>query len=191
MFLLTENKREGAKRRNGRFPQGCVQSPGPPRVSGLLTVDAPTDLPPASVLCLLHPPLRLKPSSSSSRSSPCSSPSSTAYAPSSWWWFLSSVTPSTPWWASAWPCRGRRSTTSASTSRPAPDRPSSGRPWVSSGADLAHVDPCVPRLVQDLLIILSSSLVPDKISLLTQKVCMCCLASPDIDLDNIDVEKMK
>uniref|UniRef100_H3DK93 Si:dkeyp-120h9.1 n=1 Tax=Tetraodon nigroviridis TaxID=99883 RepID=H3DK93_TETNG len=31
----------------------------------------------------------------------------------------------------------------------------------------------------------------DKISLLTQKVCMCCLASPDIDLDNIDVEKMK
>ncbi|TWW65698.1 Y+L amino acid transporter 1 [Takifugu flavidus] len=31
----------------------------------------------------------------------------------------------------------------------------------------------------------------DKISLLTQKVCMCCLASPDIDLDNIDPEKMK
>ncbi|KAM9385056.1 Y+L amino acid transporter 2 isoform 1-T2 [Pholidichthys leucotaenia] len=31
----------------------------------------------------------------------------------------------------------------------------------------------------------------DKISLLTQKLCMCCVASPDIDLDNIDPEKME
>uniref|UniRef100_A0A1A8CN92 Solute carrier family 7 (Cationic amino acid transporter, y+ system), member 7 n=1 Tax=Nothobranchius kadleci TaxID=1051664 RepID=A0A1A8CN92_NOTKA len=31
----------------------------------------------------------------------------------------------------------------------------------------------------------------DKISLFTQKLCMCCVASPDIDLDNIDPEKIE
>lgn len=31
----------------------------------------------------------------------------------------------------------------------------------------------------------------DKITLYTQKLCFCCVASPDIDLDNIDPEKMK
>uniref|UniRef100_A0A3Q1HVH3 Si:dkeyp-120h9.1 n=1 Tax=Acanthochromis polyacanthus TaxID=80966 RepID=A0A3Q1HVH3_9TELE len=31
----------------------------------------------------------------------------------------------------------------------------------------------------------------DKISLYTQKLCMCCVASPDIDLDNIDPEKIE
>uniref|UniRef100_A0A3B3C2N7 Si:dkeyp-120h9.1 n=1 Tax=Oryzias melastigma TaxID=30732 RepID=A0A3B3C2N7_ORYME len=33
--------------------------------------------------------------------------------------------------------------------------------------------------------------VVDKISLFTQKLCLCCVASPDIDLDNIDPEKME
>ncbi|XP_027891615.1 Y+L amino acid transporter 2 [Xiphophorus couchianus] len=31
----------------------------------------------------------------------------------------------------------------------------------------------------------------DKISLITQKLCFCCVASPDIDLDNIEPEKME
>lgn len=31
----------------------------------------------------------------------------------------------------------------------------------------------------------------NKITLYTQKLCFCCVASPDIDLDNIDPEKMK
>lgn len=31
----------------------------------------------------------------------------------------------------------------------------------------------------------------DKISLYTQKMCMCCVTSPDIDLDNIDPEKIE
>lgn len=31
----------------------------------------------------------------------------------------------------------------------------------------------------------------DKISLFTQKLCFCCVASPDIDLDNIDPEKIE
>lgn len=35
------------------------------------------------------------------------------------------------------------------------------------------------------------SCVAGKVSLLTQKLCLCCVASPDIDLDNIDPEKMK
>lgn len=30
----------------------------------------------------------------------------------------------------------------------------------------------------------------NKLSLFTQKLCLCCMASPDIDLDNIDLEKM-
>lgn len=30
----------------------------------------------------------------------------------------------------------------------------------------------------------------NKLSLYTQKLCFCCMASPDIDLDNIDLEKM-
>ncbi|XP_075899944.1 Y+L amino acid transporter 2 [Nelusetta ayraudi] len=30
----------------------------------------------------------------------------------------------------------------------------------------------------------------DKVSLLTQKACMCCVASPDIDLDNIDLDNI-
>lgn len=30
----------------------------------------------------------------------------------------------------------------------------------------------------------------NKLSLYTQKLCFCCVASPDIDLDNIDLEKM-
>lgn len=31
----------------------------------------------------------------------------------------------------------------------------------------------------------------DTISLYTQKLCMCCVASPDLDLDNIDPGKME
>lgn len=31
----------------------------------------------------------------------------------------------------------------------------------------------------------------DKISLYTQKLCMCCVASPDIDLDNLDTDKVE
>ncbi|KAF3833904.1 hypothetical protein F7725_025108 [Dissostichus mawsoni] len=31
----------------------------------------------------------------------------------------------------------------------------------------------------------------DRISLYTQKLCMCCVASPDIDLDNLDPEKIE
>lgn len=34
-------------------------------------------------------------------------------------------------------------------------------------------------------------IIADKISLVTQKVCMCCVASPEIDLDNLDQEKME
>lgn len=34
-------------------------------------------------------------------------------------------------------------------------------------------------------------LTVDKISLITQKLCFCCVASPDIDLDNIEPEKME
>ncbi|KAK5855067.1 hypothetical protein PBY51_005206 [Eleginops maclovinus] len=35
------------------------------------------------------------------------------------------------------------------------------------------------------------SKILDRISLYTQKLCMCCVASPDIDLDNIDPEKIE
>uniref|UniRef100_A0AAV2KAR5 Uncharacterized protein n=1 Tax=Knipowitschia caucasica TaxID=637954 RepID=A0AAV2KAR5_KNICA len=31
----------------------------------------------------------------------------------------------------------------------------------------------------------------DKVSLYTQKLCLCCMTSPDIDLDNIELEKME
>lgn len=34
-------------------------------------------------------------------------------------------------------------------------------------------------------------LTVDKISLFTQKLCFCCVASPDIDLDNVEPEKME
>lgn len=114
----------------------------------------------------------------------CFSRSSTASAASSWWWFLSTATPSTLWWGSAWRYLGRQSTTSASTSRPAPDQPSSGRSWVRGWRPAQPVSGlCFVNLF--------FSVIADKISLLTQKVCMCCLTSPDIDLDNIDAEKVK
>lgn len=37
----------------------------------------------------------------------------------------------------------------------------------------------------------SFSVAADGISLFTQKLCMCCVTSSDIDLDNIEPEKME
>lgn len=69
-------------------------------------------------LIYLSPPL-------AACSCPCSSRWSTACAASSWSWFLSTATPSTLWWESRWHFLVRPFTTSASTCRPRPDRPSS------------------------------------------------------------------
>lgn len=44
---------------------------------------------------------------------------------------------------------------------------------------------------QTLIFLLFSPVTADWISLCTQKLCMCCVASPDIDLDNIDSEKIE